>query len=72
MRRASEPPGARYVERGLERLDGYLADLRARGERDGFTVLFAVVPDSNVLLGPHPSESIASQAIGRARASGGA
>jgi lysophospholipase L1-like esterase len=56
------PPGERLVERGLERLAGYLRELHQLGLERGFRPFVLLIPDSRSIIEPHFSDPIVERA----------
>ncbi len=64
----AEPVGEGFLDAAMRRLAGYLARFKELAARDGFELVFCLIPDANVLAGPHPSADVAAAAAAEARA----
>jgi len=58
------------VALGMRRLNGYLGEMKAMGERQGFELLVAIVPSPNQLRGAHQSGQVDDRATAVCEAAG--
>ncbi|MEM7306080.1 MAG: SGNH/GDSL hydrolase family protein [Planctomycetota bacterium] len=60
--RAGDPTPPDFLDNAMKRLDGYLVRFQELSARDGFDLVFALVPDANGLVGPYLSLEITDRA----------